>query len=119
MSAMLSNMAQVLSKTDLDIAQSYVALADDSEKANAIFDDIKAEYERSKSALLMLTDKDDLLHDNPLLAHSLKLRLPYLNALNWLQIALLKELRVDNNDHDLALVHLTISGIAQGLRNTG
>lgn len=119
MSAMLSNMAQVLAKTDLDIAESYVVLADDPEQAAAIFADIKAEYERSKSALLALIEKDDLLHDNPLLARSLQLRLPYLNALNWLQVALLKELRNDNAGNPLALVHLTINGIAQGLRNTG
>lgn len=122
MKTMLSNMAQVLAKTDINIAQAYTQLADDSTQADAIFDKIQAEYQRSKSALLMLTDKQDLLDDNPPLAHSLARRLPYLNSLNWLQIALLKKLRQSDEEtyaHTLQLVHLTINGIAQGLRNTG
>ena len=80
--------------------------------------------------MLTLTNKETLLDDNRTLARSLALRLPYLNALNWLQVALLKQLReatADETTSDneasytaaLNLVHLTINGIAQGLRNTG
>lgn len=120
MGAMLSNMAQVLSKTDLEIARSYLTLADDSNQAQAIFADIEQEYTRSISALHLLLDQDDLLYDNPLLARSLQLRLPYLNALNWMQIILLQQHRQNPQDNTtLSLVHLTINGIAQGLRNTG
>jgi phosphoenolpyruvate carboxylase len=88
---------------------------------------------------LTLTNKETLLDDNRTLARSLALRLPYLNALNWLQVALLKQLREATTDERsttettneatsdneasytaaLNLVHLTINGIAQGLRNTG
>lgn len=84
-----------------------------------------AEYERSKTALLKLTDQETPLDDNRSLARSLALRLPYLNALNWLQVALLKQLRETQYEDEhaftetLHLVHLTINGIAQGLRNTG
>ena len=89
--------------------------------------------------MLTLTNKETLLDDNRTLARSLALRLPYLNALNWLQVALLKQLREATADERsttetttegtsdnetsytaaLNLVHLTINGIAQGLRNTG
>ncbi len=119
--AMLSNMAQVMAKTDINIAKAYVELADNPTEAQAIFAQIVAEYDRSKHALLQLTDKQTLLDDNRSLARSLALRLPYLNALNWLQVALLKELRSSEGAQadNLNLVHLTINGIAQGLRNTG
>ncbi|MFW2176267.1 MULTISPECIES: phosphoenolpyruvate carboxylase [unclassified Moraxella] len=125
MHAMLSNMAQVMAKTDISIAQAYVELADNKQEAQAIFEQIVAEYERSKNALLQLTDQQTPLDDNRSLARSLALRLPYLNGLNWLQVALLKELRTQTFDDESAytsalnLVHLTINGIAQGLRNTG
>ena len=125
MQAMLSNMAQVMAKTDISIAEAYVALAENSAEAKEIFALITAEYQRSQKALLTLTNKQNLLDDNRSLARSLALRLPYLNALNWLQVALLKELRdaPSNNESThtsaLNLVHLTINGIAQGLRNTG
>lgn len=123
MQAMLSNMAQVLAKTDIRIAKAYVELAENPTEAEAIFEQIMAEYERSKQALLQLTGKQTPLDDNRSLARSLALRLPYLNALNWLQVALLTELRRadsdDNSETTLNLVHLTINGIAQGLRNTG
>ncbi len=125
MQAMLSNMAQVMAKTDISIAKAYVDLAQNKIEATAIFEQIVAEYERSKQALLQLTDKQTPLDDNRSLARSLALRLPYLNALNWLQVALLKELRTTAISDEAAqqaklnLVHLTINGIAQGLRNTG
>ena len=144
MQAMLSNMAQVMAKTDIEIAQAYVELANNATEANAIFALITAEYHRSLKALLTLTNKETLLDDNRTLARSLALRLPYLNALNWLQVALLKQLREATADEattdersttettnettsdnetsytaTLNLVHLTINGIAQGLRNTG
>ena len=114
-------MAQVMAKTDINIAKAYVELADSPTEAQAIFAQIVAEYDRSKHALLQLTDKQTLLDDNRSLARSLALRLPYLNALNWLQVALLKELRSNEGARadNLNLVHLTINGIAQGLRNTG
>jgi phosphoenolpyruvate carboxylase len=125
MQAMLSNMAQVMAKTDISIAATYAQLAENKEEAQAIFDQIVAEYERSKTALLKLTDQETPLDDNRSLARSLALRLPYLNSLNWLQVALLKQLRETQYEDEhaftetLHLVHLTINGIAQGLRNKG
>ncbi len=118
--AMLSNMEQVMAKTDLHIAEAYVALSQQPEQARALFAQIKAEYTRSLEALLRILQTDALLEDNRSLARSLALRIPYLNALNSLQIALLKELRLaPDNQGILKMVHLTINGVAQGLRNTG
>ncbi|MRN37791.1 phosphoenolpyruvate carboxylase [Neisseria sp. N95_16] len=118
--AMLSNMEQVMAKTDITLAEDYAELSETPEKAAAIFQMIKAEYLRSRKALLDILQTTELLSDNRSLARSLALRIPYLNALNGLQVAMLKRLRQDpNNRHALLMVHLTINGVAQGLRNTG
>lgn len=117
---MLSNMDQVMAKTDLTLAENYAGLSESPEQAAEIFDIIKTEYLKSRQALLDILQADELLRDNRTLARSLALRIPYLNALGSLQIALLKRLRQDpDNPRLLQMVHLTINGVAQGLRNTG
>ena len=118
--AMLSNMEQVMAKTDITLAENYAGLSESPDKAKVIFGMIKEEYQRSRKALLDLLQTEELLRDNRSLARSLALRIPYLNALNGLQVAMLKRLRKEpNNPHALLMVHLTINGVAQGLRNTG
>ena len=118
--AMLSNMEQVMAKTDITLAEEYAGLSQSPEQAAAIFAMIKAEYLLSRQALLDILQSSELLSDNRSLARSLALRIPYLNALGSLQVALLKRLRQDaDNPHLLQMVHLTINGVAQGLRNTG
>ncbi len=117
---MLSNMEQVMAKTDLTLAEHYAALSENSADGAAIFTTIKDEYQRSRQALLDILQVEELLLDNRALARSLALRIPYLNALGGLQVALLKKLRQDpSNQHVLQMVHQTINGVAQGLRNTG
>ncbi len=118
--AMLSNMEQVMAKTDLILAGHYARLSRDEEHGKAIFDTIKAEYLRSRQALLDILQSQELLTDNRPLARSLALRIPYLNALGGLQVALLRKLRTDpENPRILQMVHQTINGVALGLRNTG
>lgn len=118
--AMLSNMEQVMAKTDITLAEHYAELSQDPIHGPAIFADIKAEYQRSRQALLDILQSDELLKDNRALARSLALRIPYLNALGALQVALLKKLRQEpSNQHILQMVHQTINAVAQGLRNTG
>lgn len=117
---MLSNMEQVMAKTDLILAENYAALSESPERAAEIFAMIKEEYLKSRKALLEILQTQELLAGNRTLARSLALRIPYLNALGGLQVALLKRLRQDpDNAHLLQMVHLTINGVAQGLRNTG
>lgn len=118
--AMLSNMEQVMAKADLTIAKAYIGLSEHPEAAAHIFALIEAEFNLSKAHLLAILDTPKLLADNRSLERSLAIRMPYLNALNWLQVELLNRLRKDpNNATTLAQVHLTINGVAQGLRNTG
>ncbi|MDO4640705.1 MAG: phosphoenolpyruvate carboxylase [Neisseria sp.] len=117
---MLSNMEQVMAKTDLTIAENYTTLSSDPAATRALFGMITDEYRASRQALLDILQTDELLSGNRSLARSLALRIPYLNALNSLQVLLLKELRqAPENQNILKLVHLTINGVAQGLRNTG
>ncbi len=118
--AMLSNMEQVMAKTDLTLAEKYAGLSRSPEEGARIFAMIKEEYLSSRQALLDILQTQTLLDNNRSLARSLALRIPYLNALNALQVALLRQLREDaEQPHLLHLVHLTINGVAQGLRNTG
>lgn len=118
--AMLSNMEQVMAKTDITLAKHYADLSQDKARGQVIFATIEAEYQRSRDALLDILQVEELLLDNRSLARSLALRIPYLNALGGLQVALLQKLRQDpDNKHLLQMVHQTINGVAQGLRNTG
>ena len=63
---------------------------------------------------------DDFLDESPSLKASLDFRLPYFNVLNYIQIELIKRLRNNNlTDDEISLIHITINGIATGLRNSG
>jgi phosphoenolpyruvate carboxylase len=117
---LLSNMDMVLAKTDLAVASRYAQLVTDRKLRKTVFDKIVAEHERTSNVLAEITGKGERLSDNPLLARSIKNRFPYLDPLNHLQVELLKRHRAgDQNVRLRRGIHLTINGIAAGLRNTG
>ncbi|WP_250463644.1 phosphoenolpyruvate carboxylase [Caballeronia sp. GAFFF2] len=117
---LLSNMDMVLAKTDLAVASRYAQLVADKKLRKRVFDRIVAEHERTGNVLAEITGKGERLADNPLLARSIKNRFPYLDPLNHLQVELLKRHRAgDQNVRLRRGIHLTINGIAAGLRNTG
>ncbi|BCQ22585.1 phosphoenolpyruvate carboxylase [Caballeronia sp. NK8] len=117
---LLSNMDMVLAKTDLAVASRYAQLVTDKKLRKTVFDKIVAEHERTSNVLAEITGKGERLADNPLLARSIKNRFPYLDPLNHLQVELLKRHRAgDQNVRLRRGIHLTINGIAAGLRNTG
>ena len=119
-STLLSNMDMVLAKTDLAVASRYAQLVEDKKLRKHVFKRIVAEWERTTQALGEITGKEERLADNPLLARSIKNRFPYLDPLNHLQVELLKRYRSgDTNARLRRGIHLTINGIAAGLRNTG
>ena len=118
--SLLSNMDMVLAKTDLAIASRYAELVTDAELRERIFTQIKAEWARTKKHLLAILEQDDFLADNPMLRRSLQLRSPYMDPLNHLQVELLKRHRAGETDERLARgIHLSINGVASGLRNSG
>jgi phosphoenolpyruvate carboxylase len=117
---LLSNMDMVLAKTDLAIASRYAELVADAELRERIFSRIRAEWELTRKHLLAIEEQDELLADNPMLRNSLKLRAPYMDPLNHLQVELLKRYRAGETDERIARgIHLSINGIASGLRNSG
>ena len=119
-SNLLSNMDMVLAKTDLAVASRYAQLVTDKKLRKHVFERIVAEWERTSKVLSEITGKSERLADNPLLARSIKNRFPYLDPLNHLQVELLKRHRAgDRNARLRRGIHLTINGIAAGLRNTG
>ena len=116
----LSNMAQVLAKSDMGLAARYAELVDDSDLRERVFGMIRAEHERTIAMHKLITGQDDLLADNPALARSVFNRFPYLEPLNHLQVELLRRYR-GGDDDDLVQrgILLTMSGLASALRNSG
>ncbi|WP_326546867.1 phosphoenolpyruvate carboxylase [Mycolicibacterium sp. ND9-15] len=116
----LSNMAQVLAKSDLGLAARYAELVDDEELRRRVFDKIVAEHARTIRMHKLITGQDDLLADNPALARSVFNRFPYLEPLNHLQVELLRRYRSGDDDELVQRgILLTMSGLATALRNSG
>ena len=117
---LLSNVDMVLAKSDLAMASRYMGLVKDKKLAKTIFGRIKDEWELTAQALFMLTGNKEFLAGNRLLARSIKNRLPYLDPLNHLQVELIRRHREGVNDDRIKRsIHLTINGVAAGLRNSG
>ncbi len=118
--SVLSNMAMVLAKTDLGIAERYSALVPDPELREAVWSRLVAEHERSVSSLLAIYGSEDLLADNAELAQGLHNRIPYLDPLNHLQVDLLRRWRAGDRSRVVEKgIQLTLNGLATGLRNSG
>jgi len=116
----LSNMAQVLAKTDLGLAARYAELVQDEALRRRVFDKIAAEHQRSINAHKLITGQDNLLADNPALARSVFNRFPYLEPLNHLQVELLRRYRSGDDDELVQRgILLTMNGLASALRNSG
>jgi len=104
----------------MGIASRYAELVEDAALRERIFDAIESEWEDTVAMLFAVTGKASLLQDNPAFARSLLTRLPYIDPLNHLQVTLLQHHRAGNNDERIKrAIHLTINGIATGLRNSG
>jgi phosphoenolpyruvate carboxylase len=123
--ALLSNLDMVLAKTDFGIAARYVELVESSRQGQSIFAAIRAEWERTRDALALITGEQQPLSSNPALARSIAHRFPYLDPLNHLQVELMRRHRrrppneVPQEDRLKRGILLSINGIAAGLRNTG
>jgi phosphoenolpyruvate carboxylase len=116
----LSNMAQVLAKSDLGLAARYAELVEDASLRRRVFDKIAAEHQRSINAHKLITGQDNLLADNPALARSVFNRFPYLEPLNHLQVELLRRYRSGDDDELVQRgILLTMNGLASALRNSG
>jgi phosphoenolpyruvate carboxylase len=118
--SVLSNMAMVLAKTDLAVASRYAELVPDAALRESVFARIAAEHARTVAYLLAITGEAALLDTHPGLARSIRNRFPYLDPLNHLQVELLRRHRAgQTDDRTKRAIHLTINGLAAGLRNSG
>jgi phosphoenolpyruvate carboxylase len=118
---LVSNIEMSLTKTDMGIAERYVQdLVDPS--LHHIFEDIREEHARTVHCIRSLTGQTQLLDRLPVLQRTLRVRAPYIDPLNYLQILLLRRIRAAGDDADPLLrrsLLLSINGIAAGLKNTG
>jgi phosphoenolpyruvate carboxylase len=121
---LVSNLDMVIAKSDMAIAARYVDLVEDRKLGKRIFARIEAEWQRTNDALSLITGEPNRLASNPALARSIEHRFPYLDPLNHLQVELMRRYRHRRAD-DPAIervqrgIHLSINGLAAGLRNTG
>ncbi|MES1172365.1 MAG: phosphoenolpyruvate carboxylase [Bacteroidota bacterium] len=118
---LVDKLDMVLAKSDLAIGARYAALVADRKLRRAIFDRIAREHDETRRAFFLITGAKSLLENNPSLARSLRNRIPYIDPLNHLQVDLLRRLRAGEGDEAelRRAVHLTINGVAAGLRNSG
>ncbi|HGJ3822374.1 TPA: phosphoenolpyruvate carboxylase [Streptococcus pneumoniae] len=117
--SLLSNVDMVLSKSNMNIAFEYAKLCED-EQVKAIYEIILNEWQVTKNVILAIEGHDELLANNPYLKASLDYRMPYFNILNYIQLELIKRQRRGELSSDQErLIHITINGIATGLRNSG
>ena len=117
---LLSNMNMVLAKSDLALASRYSELVLDTKLRRKIFTAIEAEWHRTVSALALITGEKHLLADNASLQRSIRHRFPYIDPLHHLQVELVHRYRAGQTDERVQRgIHISINGIAAGLRNTG
>ena len=119
--SVVSNMAMVLAKVDLEIADHYMTnLAADIEHARNVMARLRDDHRDAIRWVSVLTGSEDLLGDNPVLARSIENRFPYLDPLHVLQVEMLQRLRAGNDDELVRRgLQLTLNAIATGLRNSG
>ena len=121
---LLSNLDMVLAKSDLRIAARYVELVEDKRLAKRIFGAIQAEWASAGEMLSLITGERHRLASNAALARSIEHRFPYLDPLNHLQVELMRRYRRETpgdaaGERVRRGIHISINGIAAGLRNTG
>jgi phosphoenolpyruvate carboxylase len=117
-------MDMVLAKSDLALASRYAELVEDKRLRNQVFGAIEAEWHRTADALALITGEQQRLVNNASLARSIRHRFPYIDPLHHLQVELVRRYRagkreVDRDDRVKRGIHISINGIAAGLRNTG
>jgi phosphoenolpyruvate carboxylase len=117
---LLSNMDMVLAKSDLALASRYSELVSDVKLRKKVFTAIEAEWHRTAEVITLLTGEKHRLANNPALARSIRHRFPYIDPLHHLQVELIRRYRDGKADERVQRgIHISINGIAAGLRNTG
>jgi phosphoenolpyruvate carboxylase len=123
-STLLSNMDMVLAKSDLALASRYAELVEDKRLRKQVFTTIEAEWHRTAKALSLITGEEQRLVNNTALQRSITHRFPYIDPLHHVQVELIRRYRAGAQDPERdgkirRGIHISINGIAAGLRNTG
>jgi phosphoenolpyruvate carboxylase len=117
---LLRNVEMALGKADLATARLYSELVGDKDLRERIYDMFEAEFHRTVRAVLAVTRQSELLQSNQVLAHSIKLRNPYVDPMHLIQVDMLRRKRAGEDTPQVnRAIAATISGISAGLRNTG
>lgn len=117
---LIQNMEMVMAKADMTIARRYAALVPDQALADRILGEILKEWERTHAAVLAITGQDALLGGQPELDRLIRLRMPYVEPLNHVQIELIRRRRAGDDDPRVREgILLALNGVAAGLRNSG
>jgi phosphoenolpyruvate carboxylase len=122
--SLLSNLDMVLAKSDLGLASRYAELVSDARLRKKIFGLIETEWHRTSDALKLVTGDKQRLVNNAALERSMRHRFPYIDPLHHLQVELIRRYREgkrpqDRDERAKRGIHISINGIAAGLRNTG
>jgi phosphoenolpyruvate carboxylase len=117
---LLRNVELALGKVDLATARLYSELVGDKQLRERVYDMFDAEFHRTVRTLLVITQQSELLESNQVLAHSIKLRNPYVDPMHLIQVDMLRRKRAGEDTPQVnRAIAATISGISAGLRNTG
>jgi len=117
---LLRNVEMALGKVDLSTARLYAELVEDAKLRERVYEMLEAEFHRSVKVVLAVTSQKELLETNRVLAHSIKLRNPYVDPMHLIQVDMLRRKRAGEDTPELnRAIAATISGISAGLRNTG
>jgi len=121
---LLDNAETSMLKADMGIAALYAELVPDQELGQKLFAIIQSEFDRTQSALLSISGHSNLMESEPVTQNAVRLRNPYVDPLNYIQVEMLRRLRsMPESSPDIEplreTVILTINGIAAGLKNTG
>ena len=117
--SLLSNVDMVMAKSDMDIAREYANLCKE-EETKKVYEEILREWNLTKQVVLEISEHKEFLEDNTYLTRSLENRLQYFNTLNLIQLELIKRSREGKlPESQINTIHITINGVATGLRNSG
>jgi phosphoenolpyruvate carboxylase len=121
---MVDNAQLTLCKADMSIARVYASLVEDEALRERVWEQLLREFHLTEKTMLAITGQGQLLENEPVLAKSIKLRNPYVDPLNYLQVEMIKRRRVRrlntlDREGVRAVLELTVNGIAGGLKNTG
>ncbi len=116
--ALVENLEMTLAKSSFEIAAGYLELVPASPERDRIWDDLSAEHRRTVAAVLAIVDAEALLDRHPVVQRSVRLRNPYVDPMNAIQVELLRAHRAGDERATRPLLR-SIAGVASALRNTG